>query len=399
MVFNFGNDMYVLPNGVTLVTKGPPRIDSVTPNPDGTVTLTGAGFGIDSTVFFDGLRATIAVPFSGTDAVGSISVIPPPGESGQIATLTAFNTDGQNSMILQSQNPPTYVYPVTPPPQISSVSFTALPAGSLAAVEITTTNTNFVDGHVTVGFGSDDVTVRRVWVLGPTRLIANVVVAPNAALVATQISVISGFQVVARQNAFLTQPARAGLPVITLPVVNADLNQPTIYPGSVAMLNGQNLVQGAVQVTLNDISLPLQLVASDKISFLVPSGFPTGPAVLRLNNGATAAFPVVLQIDAPPPAIVNITNQANQSLIGTSVGAGEVVNVWLAGLDSSVVTDWSRVQVTVSGVPMQVQLINQGPGGQVQVQFILTQSFGNTQVPVLVWIDGSPSQPATITVR
>jgi uncharacterized protein (TIGR03437 family) len=152
-------------------------------------------------------------------------------------------------------------------------------------------------------------------------------------------------------------------------------------------------------VTLNDISLPLQLVASDKISFLVPSGFPTGPAVLRLNNGATAAFPVVLQIDAPPPAIVNITNQANQSLIGTSVGAGEVVNVWLAGLDSSVVTDWSRVQVTVSGVPMQVQLINQGPGGQVQVQFILTQSFGNTQVPVLVWIDGSPSQPATITVR
>ena len=38
MVFNFGNDIYVLPGGVNLVVKGPPQITAATPNADGTVT-------------------------------------------------------------------------------------------------------------------------------------------------------------------------------------------------------------------------------------------------------------------------------------------------------------------------------------------------------------------------
>ena len=48
----------------------------------------------------------------------------------------------------------------------------ALPAGITATVDITAANMNFVDGQVTVGFGSDDVQVRRVWVLSPTHAIA-----------------------------------------------------------------------------------------------------------------------------------------------------------------------------------------------------------------------------------
>ena len=181
-------------------------------NADGSVTVSGAGFAADSLVFFDGLQASAEIPFSGTDAQGSIPVMPPQGGSGQTSTVTVYNSDGQNTMILQSRNPRTYAFPFTGTPQVSNVSFTALPASSSAAVEINGINTNFVDGQVTVGFGSNDVTVRRLWVLSPTRLIANVSVAPGAAIGASEISVISGLQVIPNAGIFQTQIARRASP-------------------------------------------------------------------------------------------------------------------------------------------------------------------------------------------
>jgi hypothetical protein len=39
------------------------------------------------------------------------------------------------------------------------------------------------------------------------------------------------------------------------------------------------------------------------------------------------------------------------------------------------------------------------PNNQFQIQFIVTQSFSGALVPLVVWVDGSSSQPATIAVR
>jgi len=412
LVFNFGTDIYVLPNGVTLVQKGPPVIAAASPNLDGTVTVTGAGFGFDSSVYFDGLKAglTPAGSFTGTDALGSITVTPPPGASAQVSTITLYNTDGQNSMILQSQNPQTYTYPLAPPPQITGIAINSVPAASLpaassAAVSITASGMNFQDGLVTVGFGSDDVTVRRLWVVDATHLIANVVAAPSATLGPSEISVISGFQVITQPGAFQTQPARPGLPFIGLPVVNSDPNQQTIYPGSFASIYGLNLgvSSSAVLLTLNDVPITPQSVRPDggQINFLVPLGFPTGPATLKLNNGSQDAFPVKVQIDSPPPAIAAVNNQSNQPLNGSTVGSGDILNVVVTGLDPAVLNNQSRVQVTVSGVTMPIfpNGISSIGNGQFQIEFILTQGFGGTQVPLMVWVDGSSSQPFNITVR
>ncbi len=55
--------------------------------------------------------------------------------------------------------------------------------------------------------------------------------------------------------------------------------------------------------------------------------------------------------------------------------------------------------MTVSGVPMTVFQVNPLPNGQYQIEVILTQSFGGAQVPLAVWVNGSSSQPVTITVR
>jgi hypothetical protein len=120
---------------------------------------------------------------------------------------------------------------------------------------------------------------------------------------------------------------------------------------------------------------------------------------LKLNNGSQQAFPVIVQIDSQPPAIVAVNNQSNTPLNGASVGTADVVNVVVTGLDPSVLSSPGRVQVAVSGVMMPVLGITALPNNQFQIQFVVTQSFSDALVPLVVWVDGSSSQPTTITVR
>ena len=139
LVFTFGNDIYVLPNGVDVVQKGPPVTTSATPNGDGTVTIAGAGLGPDSRVFFDGAQASSPV-FAGSDQQGTLTVTPPPGAPGQSAQITVYNSDGQNSTILRTGPTPVYTYPSNGAPQITAVVPNALPAGSVAMVDVTVAN-------------------------------------------------------------------------------------------------------------------------------------------------------------------------------------------------------------------------------------------------------------------
>ena len=102
---------------------------------------------------------------------------PPAGASGQNATVTVFTADNQNSMLVQSANPVTYAYAAANAPQITAVNPSSLPAGfnfdgTSAMVDVMASHTNFVQGQVTVGFGTSDIAVRRVWVLSPTHLVA-----------------------------------------------------------------------------------------------------------------------------------------------------------------------------------------------------------------------------------
>ena len=82
---------------------------------------------------------------------------------------------------------------------------------------------SFTDKQVTVGLGSFDVSVDRVWVVSPTHLIANVTVASGAALGASEASVITGFQAASQKLALQTLPANPAQPSV-LSVVN----RPTI---------------------------------------------------------------------------------------------------------------------------------------------------------------------------
>ncbi|HEV3332572.1 MAG TPA: IPT/TIG domain-containing protein [Bryobacteraceae bacterium] len=403
LVFNFANDMYVLPGGVTLVGKDPPVMSSVTPNGDGTVTVTGTNFGSDTRVYIDGLPAPQQTPLSGDSTQGSLTVTPPPGYSGQNASVIVYNlADGQNSTIYQTQSPPTYSYPVTGTPQISMAQ-SSLPAGVASIIDIVATNMQFVDGQITVGFGTSDIAVRRIWVLSPTHIVANALLAPGAVIGSTPVSLISGFQRVFQPSAFQIQAANPSLPLISLPLVNNDPNQPIIYPGAAVTLFGSNLGSSpaAIQLTIHGLSVPVASVAANQISFVVPLQMPLGATILTLNNGSATSPQIVVQIDAPPPVVTAITNSSSQAVdTNHPANAGDVIVATLTGVDPSVANNASRVQVTAGGAVMAVlQVTASSDQKSVQVAFMVGQPFGGASVPVVVAVDGVRSSPFSVVVN
>jgi len=405
-----GTYVVVVPDAINVVDSGPPAITSLTQNSDGSVTVAAAGLTAASRIFFDGLQAAVTVPFQSTDATdGAITVTPPAGASGQNATVTVFTADSQNSMLVQFANPITYAYSVANAPQITAVTPSALPAGfnadgTSAMVDVTASNTNFVQGQVTVGFGTSDIGVRRVWVLSPTHLVADVVVANNAALGAWPVNVVSGFQVVEQPAAFQVQTPNMTLPTPALPVFNAVSYATVLHDADYGSIFGANLDAGSTaQVLLNGKPAPVLYASPTQINFQVPAGFPVGPTTLQVNNGSVSALPVYLQIDSTPAVISSAPStpggMSNAASSIQTVNPGDVVSVQITNADPGVVSAPNRVAVTLSGVPMAVQGVTSLGGGVFQIQFAVTQSFGGWQVPLVVLVDGSPSLSIPVIAR
>lgn len=289
--FTVPNDAYVLPNAMTLAQKQPPAVTGVTPQPDGSVIVNGTSLAADSKVYFDSLPA-VTRSFTGNESAGTLTVVPPPGFSGQVASVRVYNSDGQNSGFLQP-NPINFPYGPSGAPGLQfNAGTNALPAGASTMVDITGVNTQFAEGVTAFGLGSSDVSVRRVWVVGPNRLWANVTVAPNAIPGSYHATVVNGFQVADQAFGFLVTPPAPGRPNIT---------QTAVLPGNTISLTGTNLsasgTAAGVVVTLNDQPVTVLSGSPNQVNIQLPPGTPVGPLQLKLNNGATDAFPIVVDLE------------------------------------------------------------------------------------------------------
>ncbi|HYM13792.1 MAG TPA: matrixin family metalloprotease, partial [Bryobacterales bacterium] len=403
LYFTLPNDAYVLPNGINLVQKPPPSITSVTPLPDGTVSITGFLLASDSRFYFDSLPATVQ-NFSGNDSLATAIVMPPAGASNQVAAVTVYNTDGQNSTFVQA-NPPSFSYGPSAQP-VTTVNSLALPAGTTAMIDVTGVNTRF-DGSTIVGITSSDVNVSRAWVLSPNHLLANVTIAPNAVPGAYAASVFTGFLYSEQPLAFQVAPAAAGAgrPNLTLPLANAVPGQSGVYPGASVTLSGANLSTtpggAGVTLTLNDQPVSILSAFSSQISFQIPAGFATGPAILKLNNGPADAFPVVVEIDNPPATISGVLSPSNAPIDATHpASAGDVITVLLLNLDPTTVNSPSRVHLVEGGIDLTALSIQ--PAGQPNLflaQFALAPGFTGQQVALTVSVDGVTSNPVVIAIR
>jgi len=406
IVLNFGTDIFVVPDAFTLVQNPPPLAASLNTNPDGSLTLNGTNIFSDSTVYFDGLQ----VPGSCNAGTSSCTLFPPAGNSGQTSIVAVYNSDGQNSNFLEYSGSPVsgpqlYMYPASAAPTFvvnqPSLPTTTASSGFTSMLDITGANSDFTAGQVTLGFGTTDITVSRIWVLSPTHLLANVVVAPNAAIGASEISVISGFQVATQPFGFQIQAPNPGLPVIAT-ANNAISTQATIYPGASVAISGSNLSSPSVNtVTLTPeplpsqaFTVPLQSAGATQLAFQVPAGFPAGPAMLTVNNGS-GTVSIVVQIALPPPVITSIVNSLNATVDATHAATnGDTLTIAVSGLDPTVLANLSRLQVTVGGIAMTVLNVTGS-----QIQFQLTHSFGGVPEPVVVVVDGSSSNSYTILAK
>ena len=418
LFFTLPDDIFVLPWGLQIVQNPPPLVMGVVPNPDGSVTVAGTGLNGNSQVFFDSLPGEVTVPYAVSQSdtsgqTGFVSVMPPPGASGQTATITVYNSDGQNSTFLQpaAQSPFTYSYAQSSPPA-AAISISQLPQGMSAMVTVNTSNMQFVNGLTTLGFGSGDVAVRRLWVLSPaqalsnsscssvTCAVANVTVAANALQQETAASVISGFQVYEQASGFQVIPANPSLAIISLPVTNAFYPvQNSLYPGSIASLYGQNLqAAGSTPgITLAGQNAQILYTSPTQINFVIPVGVPTGPAVLTLQG----ALPIVLQIDPAPPVIVGAASATAVALgAAQSAAPGDTITLIVTGLDPAVLSAPSRVGIVEGGVSIPVFTIQQAQNNSsdLLIQFALTASVTGQQVPVTVSLDGDLSMPFYINI-
>jgi hypothetical protein len=398
LVFTTQNDLYVLPGAFHLTQKQPPVVGAVAPNTEGTISVLGVNLSSDTKFFLDGVPAPVRA-FNGTESLSTATVALPPGTGNQ-AVVTAFNPDGQNSTFGQSSaQTVTVAGPETPSVRVEPAS---LPAGADAMVEVTASNARFSETTV-LGFGSTDVSVRRLWVISPTRLLAGVSVSPNAAPAASLVSVISGFQVISEPFGFQVTAANPGSPRLSAQLVNTDPARPAIYAGATVTLTGANLITtpsgSTTRITLNDVRANILLAGPSQMIFQIPAGIGPGPAVLRLFNGQENALPALVAIEAPPPVIASITPAGGR--LADGVRPGDVLSMMISDSAGEQV-DASHVTVFAGDMavaPAAVVPAASAQGRAYQVIWIMPQGLGGGTIAVKVGIDGRISEPVGVPVR
>ncbi len=402
LVFSYENDVYVLPSGLTVVNRPPPFINSVTTESDDSgnrvVVVTGSGFTPETRILFDGAFAAVK-----SVEEGRMTVVPPPGVPGHRANVAALNPDGQSSIFLQGRTLPIYTYDAADSPAVF-LSQNTLPAGSEAMIEITGVNTNFTD-DTRIGFGTSDITVRRIWVMSPTRLLANVAVSSNAPSVVTTLSVITGLQYYAQPFAFQVLPQNPRLPVVSSQLVNPANGQSSVFPGAAAALEASNFSANPsdLSLTLNGSRMHIVSVAPGQITFQVPAGFPIGPAILHLQSGTEQSFPIVVSIDQQPPVILGL-NTGTPGLLGAArpVRAGDLVSLLVSGLgEPGATVSASRVRINVGGIEHEAGWVAAAgqPGAHLVQFFISPNVTAGPEVRVTVTIDGRTSAPFYVTIQ
>lgn len=395
-IFSENGALYVLPGALNLVSIDPPSIASVATDSSGNVTVTGSNFTPTSQVYFDGFPAVTNIIDNSHAAV-----IPPPGASNQTSTVTMYTTDGQSSMFLGPQPPPTYKYPAAPAPKVLFAP-SVLPAGTRAMIDITGVNTDFVDGLMTVGFGSSDVLVRQVWVLSPTHALANVQIAPNAQLGASMASVISGFQIFSQPSEFQVLVANPKAPIVEPTLINGVWLPTGIYPGAIASLFGVNLGGAQTKMTIGDQPVSILYASPTQINLVIPASLKPGPAILKLNNGTDNAYPVVVSIGAAPPVITAVQSAAKTSVdLAHAANPGDTLTLLVAGLANSGSTvDPKLVQVAVGGMNLPVSTVSAASDTSFVVQFTLNSAVpSGAKIPVTISINGTTSLPVYIAIN
>lgn len=404
LVFSTPDDIYVLPAAFTLVRRQPPSISAVERSSDDSgravVVLTGKSFDANTRILFDGVPAeTVKYDVAGSQ----LTVVPPPAAAGYTAHLIAVNTDGQSSSFIQWP-PQTYTYDPGDPGAVM-LGQASLAAGTEGMVEIFGAHANFVPGQVQVGFGSSDILARRMWVVSPNLVRVNVAAGSLAEPGNFNLTVTSGTQVMTQPAGLQVRPGDPAQVSLGAELVNADAHQAGVYPGGNAIATVNNLAAAGpnVSLVLGGSIVRILSVTENQILFEVPR-LPAGPAVMRLvSDGLDIATPVIVNLDAPPPAVQAVA--VGDLMIGPERAArlGTVVALYVSGLGEPFsALPVQSVQVNIGGLRQDVYgdiIPAPGRDGQHRILVYLSPSTPpGDNVPVVVTFNGRASAPFFVPV-
>jgi uncharacterized protein (TIGR03437 family) len=309
-------------------------------------------------------------------------------------------------LFIHGDNPPIYTY--TPESLFASAAPTfvstppALTAGTEAMIQIDAAGTNFLDGMVSVGFGTSDVVARRIWIVSPTRLLVNVSVSPLAQVAAHTMTIASGLSILTQPLSLQVMPANPRAFWLQSSVTVFGSDQASVTAGSIAVLrvgNSPMPVTQAASVWLGDRQLNPMAVAGNEIAFLVPAGTAVGPMVVRVESNGERSLPIVVAIDPPPPRIVSVT-AANERLDASRPAhAGEMINLFVTNLDSAGSDiDPSRLVVTIGGIHVNANSVTEAGDGHKVSLVIPSHSPVGESVPLSVEIDERTSEPVPVAI-
>ena len=151
-----------------------------------------------------------------------------------------------------------------------------------------------------IGLGSGDVTVRKIWQISPTKAYASVVVSAQAQPGPSTVTLREGLQLTTMPGGFQLLPANAG----QLYVAASQMANPTPLPGSfvqIPLVNVASASPSTVTAVLTDASGAAQNLTvlgyfNGMLNALIPSNTAAGPGVLQVTVDSQRALPVILEI-------------------------------------------------------------------------------------------------------
>jgi uncharacterized protein (TIGR03437 family) len=314
-----------------------------------------------------------------------------------------LNGDGhRSSQALSSALPPLFTYdPAVPSSAILRAP--SIATGTDAMVEIDGVNTNFVDGQMTVGFGSSDITLRRLWVTGPNSMLLNLSVSPLTLPGVAAITLISGLQAVPLTSPLQISPPIPNQLTFRLPIVDQATGLAEVPVGDFAVINVSGLPQSASgwSLTIGGVRAAFSPGAPGQIIAKVPNGVFPGPALVQLISPAGVSVPpVLMQVDPTPPFIAAATDAAGAPIEASHPARpGNAVQLTVAGLsDQSSQALLAGVQIRVGGVAHVAASVTPSHSlpGSYSVQFFLeagVPSGSRTPVTVAVGARVSAAYP------
>jgi hypothetical protein len=333
LVTTLGDELYVLPSAFAVMPSGPPSISSLTQAnaDDGTLlaNIGGSNLSARTKIVFDGTQAKILT----VNDDGSLTVLPPSAPSAYAAVVEAINPDGQTSLqALDPAHVSTFIYPVHDNASIQ-VDTPSLTIGTDAMVSVTGTNTHFAAGQTSVGFGSSDIAVRRIWVIDATHLLMNVTVNSATPVQTVSMTVSTALELVTVPSA-IAVTASVDQPVsLRVPIRNTVTGLGGVPAGGSIRFATSGLPQNrdGWTLTIGGLVTPFTIDDNGVITADVPGALPIGPQIVQLNTpGGLAAPGVLVQIDLPPPTIVSVYTDA--SLTATLPNPGDQIVLTVDGI-------------------------------------------------------------------